>query len=391
MKYLLFILLFAVTVSAGLAQEAETEKRAIYDQKFQEAVDWMNAFQFKKAQDLLSQCYIEYPDDVQYLSKLAYCYFQSGRYKDAKMFYNEVLKNDSINTHAISSLGSIYEREANYREAKKYYEYLIAIDSTNAYYFKRNGYMALRLGDTLGGIASFLKAHEISEHDIEVIDQLVTIYLALGELDFAESLLKKGLHLDAKNIKLLQNKARLNQKRKNHEAVIKAIETAMEQGDTSNYYQMMIGVAYLHVDSIDKAIFHLESIVMREKDTEHTHHYLGLAYREKGDLDKSIFHLEKAIEMGISPKIDIYHADLAAVLESEYQYKQAAHHFEKAHEYTQKPEYLFHLARNFDLYYKDKSIALKYYKKYLTSNDEKYQDYTRQRIEQLKEIVHFQN
>ena len=151
----------------------------------------------------------------------------------------------------------------------------------------------------------------------------------------------------------------------------------------------MIGVAYLDVDSIDQAIFHLESIIEREKDTEHTHHYLGLAYREKEMHDKSIEHFERAIKKGISPKIDIYHSDLAAVLELEYDYKAAAQHFEKAYEYKGKKEYLFHQARNYDLYYKDKKIALKYYKKYLATNDEKYKDYTKQRIEQLKEIVHF--
>ena len=390
MKFLLTSILLFIGCSFLFAQDMD-EKRRIYDQKFQEAMEFINAFQFKKAQALLSECYIEYPNDVQYLSKLAYCYFQSGRYKDAKMFYQAVLKEDSINTNAISSLGAIFERESNYRQAKLQYESLLSIDSTNAYYFKRNGYMALRLGDPIHAIASFLKAHYLSENDIEVIDQLITIYLALGELDYAEELLTKGLRLDARNIKLLHNKARLNQKRKNHEAVIEAVEAAMQQGDTTNYYQMMLGVAYLRVDSIDKAILNLEAIVKREKDTEHTHHYLGLAYREKKNIDKSIEHLEMAIELAKSPKLDTYHSDLATVLESDYQYKSAAKHFDKAFEYSGKEAYLFHLARNYDLYYKDKKIALKYYKKYLASNHQDYKDYTKQRIEQLKEIVHFQN
>lgn len=386
MKNQFLIFLFSCLFVSGFAQD----KATVYQKKFQEAMELMNAFQFKKAQDLLSECYIEYPENVHYLSKLAYCYFQSGRYKDARLFYQEVLKNDSLNTNAISTLGAIYERETNFAAAKKQYERLITIDTSNAYYFKRNGYMALRLGQAIPAIAYFLKAHEISESDIEVLDQLITIYLSMGELEFAERLLEKGLHLDAKNIKLLHNKARLNQKRKEHDQVIEAIELAMEQGDTSNYFQMMIGVAYLHVDSIDQAIFHLEAIVAREKDTEHTHHYLGLAYREKGEKEKSIIHLEKAIELGISPKIDIYHSDLAAVFETKYQYKKAAQHFEKAFEYKKKEEYLFHQARNCDLYYKDKKIALKYYKRYLATNDKKYKEYTTQRIEQLKEIVHFQ-
>lgn len=41
--------------------------------------------------------------------------------------------------------------------------------------------------------------------------------------------------------------------------------------------------------------------------------------------------------------------------------------------------------------YKDKKIALRYYEQYLNSPDQKYRDYAKQRIPQLREIIHFQN
>ena len=388
MRQLKLILFFCILPLLLFSQKKE--EKAYYDQLFQQANTLINTYQFRKAQDILSECYINYPENIQYLSKIAYCNFQLGRYKDAKLFYGEILKLDSINTTARSGLGRIYEREANYVKAKEQYAILIEIDSTNAYYHKRNAYMALRLGDPIAAIYAFSQAFVLNEYDIEVIDQLSTIYLTLGDLEATETMLKKGLEQDAQNIKLLQTKARLNQKRKEHETVIEAIEAIMIQGDTSTYYQMMLGVAYLHVDSTEKAIVHLQAIIDRKKDTEHTHHYLGLAYRQQQELDKSVEHFEQAIELAISPKIETYHSDLASTLEAQYQYKQAAQHFAEAFGYSKNQEYLFHQARNYDLYYKDKSIALKYYKKYLATNDKKYKEYTTQRIEQLKEIVHFQ-
>ena len=114
--------------------------------------------------------------------------------------------------------------------------------------------MALRLGDALEGITNFLKAHSLNESDIEVIDQLCNIYLGLEELDYTEQMLEKGLRLDGKNINLLYNKVRLSQKRQDHPTIVEAIEQAMALGDTSNYYQMMLGVAYLKIDSVDQAI-----------------------------------------------------------------------------------------------------------------------------------------
>ena len=96
------LVILTLSVSNTNAQE---DLKAIYNK----AMDLMSAYQFEQAQELLSECYIQEPENMDYLNKIAYCNFQLGRYKDAQLFYGEVLKLDSINTIAISSLGSIAE------------------------------------------------------------------------------------------------------------------------------------------------------------------------------------------------------------------------------------------------------------------------------------------
>ncbi|MEM6698021.1 MAG: hypothetical protein AAF599_06475, partial [Bacteroidota bacterium] len=71
-------------------------------------------------------------------------------------------------------------------------------------------------------------------------------------------------------------------------------------------------------------------------------------------------------------------------------YKAAIQHYEKAYEYSAAAETLFFLARNHDLYYKDKKMAMRYYQKYWNTGDLKYRKYTKERIERLKEVIHFQ-
>lgn len=39
-----------------------------------------------------------------------------------------------------------------------------------------------------------MKAHQLNPEDLEVVDQLADIYLALGDLGTAEKLLEKGLN-----------------------------------------------------------------------------------------------------------------------------------------------------------------------------------------------------
>lgn len=384
--FLLLCLLF--NVNGAFAQTLDSVR---LQERYRQANVYISAYQFDKALSLLSECYIKDPQNTDYLLKIAYCHSQSGRYPDAKLFYNETLKVDSLNLIAISSLGGLYEGENNYQKAQEYYRQLIQIDTTNSYYYKRNGFLALRLNDPISAIEYLQRAHLLNKLDIETIHQLGAIYLALEQLDYAEQMIQKGLNTDPNNIKLLQTKARIHHKRKEHPEVVAAIEKTMAQGDTSDYYQMMLGVSYLHLDSIDISIYHLERILAREKDTEHTHHYLGLAYRTKGDLEKAETHFQRAIELGISEQIGDYYAGLAAISEEKGTLREAIRLYEKALDYGSGGETIFHLARNCDLYYKDKKIALRYYEQYLNSPDQKYRDYARQRIPQLREIIHFQN
>lgn len=382
----LFLILFLFAIPSFAQEEVPEDE---LHQQYLQANDLIASFQFDEAQKILSECYIHDPENVDYLSKIAYCNFQMGRYPDAKIFYRQVLKLDSVNTNALSSLGTIYERELNYREAEVCYLRLLEIDTTNSYYYKRNGYTALRLGKAMEGISFFLKGHEINEADIEIIDQLSQLYLSFEEFGYVDDMLSKGLALDPNNIKLLQNKSRLHQKRKEHDLVVESIEKTMMQGDTSDYYQMMLGVAYLQIDSVDLAIKNLEHIVERKKDSEYTDHYLGLAYMTKDSISKSIEHFQLAIEKGTSPKMPDFHADLATVFERENRLSEALNHYKSAVAFGDNPEHLFHLARMSDKYYKDKSIALKHYRAYLRTGDSKYREYVDGRIDQLKEIIHF--
>lgn len=387
----LFSILFLCLALCPVLEAQESDSLAMDTYGvYLEAVEHINAYQFDRALETLSTCYIREPENIEYLSRIAYCHSQLGRYRDAKLYYNEVLKLTPENTIAISSLGSIYEKERNYVKAQSYYHQLITIDTANSYYYKKNGYLAIRLDQTIKGIKYFLEALQLNDKDLEVIDILSSIYISLGDLKYAEQLLSKGLSLDGKNIKLLQNQAKLKQKQKDHQGVIEAVEKTMIQGDSTPYYQMLVGVAYLKVDSIQKSIEHLEAIIRRKKDSEHTHHYLALAYFEEGDYPKSEKHFNKAIDMGISEKISTYYADLANVFEEQKNYKKAIQNYQTAYSYSGEASHLFFWARSADFYYRDKKIAQKYYKRYLATNDKKYRNYTEARLKELKEIIHFQ-
>ncbi|MEN0006531.1 MAG: tetratricopeptide repeat protein [Bacteroidota bacterium] len=391
MRIFLYTCCFWVASFGSLVgQIPDTTGQAKRQELYAEALELMGQYQYEEAQKLLSQCYIEKSKNIDFILKVAYCNAQMGRYPDAKLFYGEALKVDSLNTLAISALGAIYEQELNYRKSFSYYQRLIQMDTTNGYFFKRNGYLALRLGDPLVALGYFLRAYEISSNDVEAMLQITNIFLSVGQLEEAEKMANKVNFLDPNNIKNLHNRARLYQKQKEYEQVASSVNRAMQNGDTTNYYQMLLGVAYVELDSLDEAISTLTKIIERKKDNEYTHHYLAIAYRDRGEIEESIKHFQIAIEKGASPKMHAFHEDLARVYVERNQHRKALTHFAKAYEYKEEAKYLFQMARSADLYYKDKSIAMRHYKKYVASGDPKYRSYAQDRIKQLKEVLHFQ-
>ena len=84
----------------------------------------------------------------------------------------------------------------------------------------------------------------------------------------------------------------------------------------------------------------------------------------------------------------LYHKDLAELYEKDDQFYKAYENYRAAYDYEPDEELLFHIAHNADRYYKDKTIALRYYQRYLKTNDNKYRKYATQRIPQLKELIH---
>ena len=355
---------------------------------YKKGIELMNANQYSEAVNHIFECHRSDYNNQDYLNRLAYCYFKLGNYRESKYAYAALLKMDSLNIGALSNLAMIAELELNYKSASDYYGQLIQLDSTNSYYYRQNGLIAQKRGELIPATAFFNKAHILNEKNIATIVDLATAYLELGAVEYAKNIIDRGMQQDSANISVLYTNARIQNALDDYPGVIRSIERTMELGDSSNYLAMMIGVAYLRTDSLNQCIFHLNKIIEREKDSEHTHHYLALAYELQEDFEKAKTHFEKAIEKGISSKVPRYHEDLAKLYEKSNDYYKAYENYKAAYDYEAADELLFHIAYNADQYYKDKNIALRFYKKYLSTSDQKYQEYTNKRIVQLKEIIH---
>ena len=95
----------------------------------------------------------------------------------------------------------------------------------------------------------------------------------------------------------------------------------------------------------------------------------------------------------MSDNLASYFTNLGAVFEEQGKFKESIQAYKLAYEESNDEILLYRLAKNYDVYYADKEIALKYYEKYLEKTDDslnkKYTDYAKKRASSIKREIHF--
>lgn len=352
----------------------------------------MANYQFQEAITLLNRCYHNDSTNIDYLKKIGSCYFRSGRLVDAKNIFKKILDVDSINRTALQQLAQVYSKEANYQQALEKYKELIEIDSTNSYYHKQIAILSSRKGDVIQAIAHYQKAQYLDPRDLETIAGLCEIFLDLEQYALADAYVKKGQNLDPKNIKLIQYQVKsAYQQQKFEEAIvgIKAIEDLTQE--LSAYMSKLLGLSYYFTKDYKRAIEPLKKVIETEPESDVFHYYLGLVYSSIGEYEKSVPYFEKAIENGVSKNLAKYYNYLGESRREIGNFEGSIRAYREAYRISENDILLYQLARNYDIYYKDKKIALKYYQKYLVTKDTintEARDYSKHRISELKEHLH---
>ncbi len=323
---------------------------------------------------------------------IAYCYYKLGQWRNAKTYYEKVLKKDSTRLVAYLQLGSIYDQELSLPKAIKCYSTLAKLDSSNAHYFKLTGGAYEKAGLIREAFTAYSRALKLNAQDITIYLSLANIFIKNKQYEDADSLVNLAYQLDSGNVKVLLTQARTKYGIRDYNKAVISFKKTRGKLDLNPFYRKMLGYAYLKIDSLDQAIHTLTNL-LEDDASEHTHFYLASAYSRKGELDHSIYHYKKAIKEGISPNLADYHAYLANDCKKDKQYKLAIEHYEQAYRYSEDPRYIFHRAQMCDLYYKDKKIALNHYRRYLKYKDrnEEYNAYAKERVQYLSEYIHLTN
>lgn len=302
------------------------------------------------------------------LQRKGLCFSKLGNYSDAIKTYERLRNADSLNREALYNLGQLYSLREEYELSGSCFQKLIAMDSTNSYYYKQYAAVAQRKNDPISAIAYYIQTVNLNPRDIEAYSHLSSILLDAEQYLYVDSMLTKVLSIaENSQLRLLLARAKLGQDK--YREVIANIETILLKSDTTATYARLLGISYFQLDQYKKVIPCMQFLIGKGVKADWIYYYLGVAFQEQDDIANAIIYLNMAVEESMSDHIGAYYTQLASAYEQVKDFKSAIRSYRTAYETSKADILLYHLARNYDVYYKDKTQAQLYYKKYLESKD----------------------
>jgi tetratricopeptide (TPR) repeat protein len=323
--------------------------------------------------------------DFGLMQRRGFCHSRLGNYSAAITEFEKITTMDSLNRNALFQLGHLYSRNNQYQQARKCYHTLISLDSTNSYYYKQFANTAFQVNDLVTAAAYYLRTVQLNPQDIEAYSALGNILLETEQYQLADSLLSLAVRTtNHPQLTILWCRALLGAEK--FQEVLDLGNTLITNGDTSITAARLLGVSYFQLQRYNLVIPCMKMLISSGVESDWVYYYLGVAYQQTGNPEVAIEYLNHAIEAGISDNISMYYTQLAVAYEEKKDLKSAIRFYKAAYETSKSDILLYHLARNYDDYYKDKAQAIAYYKRYLNSDDtiSLTRQYSQYRLEQLK-------
>ncbi len=329
--------------------------------------DLMQKGQFAQALSLLEKLNIGDSTTNDLLEKQAFCNYKLGRLNEAKELYNSVLQKNPQSVGLLLQLATIYEKDFNLSEAFKSYAQLYKIDSLNTFYIKELARISVRMEKADKAISFLEKAIKLDNNDLESLTSLANLYLNIPKDDLAEPLIKRAFESDSSSIKTRHLRSRLAYRSSDFKGVIREIEFTMALGDSSSYYQRLLGTSYYHDNQSSKSIATFKRLITVGEDKENVRAGLGYALLKSTENDRMILHeslqnFNEARNLGMSDYLEDYEI---ASAEAYTKLGDIDIAIRKLGRLLHRPKAVFLTAEIYDKKKNDKEMALLFYQEYI--------------------------
>ncbi len=350
-------------------------------------LDYYQNQHFAEAADYLKKIYPEPVTDVKILSSLAYASSMAGKLPEADGYYQRIYAADTTNTAILFNLGGINARRGNNIKALGFYKKILLKDSTNFNVYKQMATLSQNTGSVLDALNYLVKANKINPVEPDVAYDLTSFYINLKLYKKADTVVTTALQADTANMLLLLGKGQINYSLEKYPETIAVCNKLIQSGDQTSIVISMLGTSYFNLKGYTNCINTFKLLEVSKTASETSYYYTAMSYKALGDLPTAVIYFDKAIKEAISGNVNSYYGEMAGAYDKLHQVKKAINAYQKSLQYGVMPLTYYALANLYDTELKNKTLALRYYKKYVSSippeGQRSYVTYSKGRVKEL--------
>lgn len=326
-------------------------------------------------------------------SQLADLAYKSGLLKRAVHHSSIATSTDSNNIQNWVIYTNAALKRGNYSQSLNGAKTLVKLQPEIAYYHKLLASCYLSNGEASQAMLAYQKALNLNPEDEDTGLALCNLYYKLELYQQAENLALQFIAKDSLHHGFLAMLPKVYYQQKEYRDAKNASLKLFGLKDSSIQVLKIYTSSQLKTKEFEAALSSIRYLESINEMSDALYFQKGYTFENIGQLDSAEFYYSIAIDQSMSPNAGQYHLQYALTLDQQSNFKEAIPQYKKAYEIMRNETILYYLARAYDNYYKDKSIAMNYYERYLEESDTiatPSKVYASERISQIKTVIHMQ-
>lgn len=292
------------------------------------------------------------------------------------------------------ALAEVYRRSRQWADAKQQYTRLVRRDSSNGEWWARLAKCEVELGEIGPAIAHFEQAHELIPQSADIALTLSRFFRATMQPDAARRVVDTTLTHRPADARLWRRRADLAFEEDDFDRARRAYERAIATGDSTATPYRRIGMIDVKKQRYRDALSSLHPSFQKDSTNTRTTLYLGIAYLRLDSLQRASNYLRRTIEEEAKGPITEAFIQTGTVNSRRGNVEAAVEAYRMAFGLRpQRTDVYFHLATTYDEHYREKETAARYYRRFLQFADapnERLRTYARDRLRALRSTLHMQ-
>lgn len=411
-RFLLFILLFGVSFfsfsqdkidllmlnknfdEALLQINKQIEENPSIQLYFKKGLVYNSLQKYQEALVAFSEALQLDPNNSEIMSEMAESLSILGNNADAIQFYKKALKLGPDNLPLAGKLGRVYINLKEYKNAYDIFSGIYLKDSSNVFWNKQLAYCSFRMFKREQAVFLYEKVLEANPRDYGTYSNLIHAYNWQKEGNKIMAAISKGLNEFPNDAELLLEQANYLFKTKRYGPAMENFKNYFEAGGDSIYeIAMNYGISTYFADFTEEALRIFNDLNRANPNDAIVLYYQSLCYKKLKNFEESEKLMQWAIDATTPDYVSEMYHHLGQILGQQRKFEESINALKKSNEMNpENVEVLFEIATTFEEYNSNKTMALNYYRIYLTEAGEsgKNINYALERITKIKEDLFFQ-